>query len=183
MGPPQRVHACMQRQFISLGAAPGEAVKRAWPALGACCASSPAVHPPQTTPPHPNAQPHLDRTRLCELGDDAFDPGYIKGREGLKALIRQVAEPKVGDLAGGVCCVHAWGAARGCGLGGVAGPTPLSPPPPTLSRTPPPPPTLPSRAGGAGQASGRRGAGAAGAPGGFGGPLRVPLKRAFKGGG
>ena len=40
-------------------------------------------------------QPHLDRTKLCEMGDSAFDPHYIERREGLKALVRSLARPKV----------------------------------------------------------------------------------------
>ncbi|EFN50520.1 hypothetical protein CHLNCDRAFT_139218, partial [Chlorella variabilis] len=39
--------------------------------------------------------PHLDRTRLCEMGDEAFEPAYIAKREGLKALLRSLAAPKV----------------------------------------------------------------------------------------
>ncbi|KAI3428317.1 hypothetical protein D9Q98_006697 [Chlorella vulgaris] len=40
-------------------------------------------------------QPHLDRTRLCELGDEAFEPAYIAKREQLKALVLGLARPKV----------------------------------------------------------------------------------------
>ena len=40
-------------------------------------------------------QPHLDRTRLCELGDDSFELAYLAKREELRALIRQLAAPKV----------------------------------------------------------------------------------------
>jgi hypothetical protein len=39
-------------------------------------------------------QPHLDRTRLCQLGDDALEPAYVAKREGLKRLIRSLARPK-----------------------------------------------------------------------------------------
>jgi hypothetical protein len=40
-------------------------------------------------------QPHLDRTALCELGDDALAPAYRAGRAKLKALIGGLAAPKV----------------------------------------------------------------------------------------
>lgn len=45
-------------------------------------------------------QPHLDRTRLCELGDEAFEPAYIAKREQLKALVLGLARPKVGGWVG-----------------------------------------------------------------------------------
>lgn len=41
------------------------------------------------------AQPHLDRTALCELGDGALAPAYREGRARLKALIGALAAPKV----------------------------------------------------------------------------------------
>ena len=34
------------------------------------------------------SQPHLQRTRLCELQDSELDPGYVKQREGLKSLVQ-----------------------------------------------------------------------------------------------
>ena len=40
-------------------------------------------------------QPHLDRTRLCELGDEAFDKGYLEKRERLKSLLKATARSKV----------------------------------------------------------------------------------------
>ncbi|KAL4442076.1 hypothetical protein ABPG77_011337 [Micractinium sp. CCAP 211/92] len=40
-------------------------------------------------------QPHLDRTRLCELGDEAFEKAYLDKRDALKQLIRAMARPKV----------------------------------------------------------------------------------------
>lgn len=40
-------------------------------------------------------QPHLDRTRLCDLGDDALDAGYKEQREALRALVLSSAQPKV----------------------------------------------------------------------------------------
>ena len=33
-------------------------------------------------------QPHLDRTRLCELADADLDPGYVQQRERLKATVQ-----------------------------------------------------------------------------------------------
>lgn len=56
--------------------------------------------------PSPFPQPHLDRTRLCELGDSAFEPKYLEKREGLKALLRELAAPKVGQGQGLGCDVH-----------------------------------------------------------------------------
>eukprot|EP00887_Chlorella_sp_A99_P007143 scaffold2.g7143.t1 len=38
-------------------------------------------------------QPHLDRTRLCEMTDASLEPAYK--REELRALVRQLAAPKV----------------------------------------------------------------------------------------
>ncbi|PNW71646.1 hypothetical protein CHLRE_16g663050v5 [Chlamydomonas reinhardtii] len=40
-------------------------------------------------------QPHLDRTRLCELADADLDPGYVQQRERLKATVQALARPKV----------------------------------------------------------------------------------------
>jgi len=40
------------------------------------------------------AQPHLDRTALCELGDAALAPAYRAGRERLKTLVGGLAAPK-----------------------------------------------------------------------------------------
>ncbi|GAB4814626.1 hypothetical protein N2152v2_001672 [Parachlorella kessleri] len=40
-------------------------------------------------------QPHLDRTALCTLGDEALAPSYREKREALRQLIRDVAQPKV----------------------------------------------------------------------------------------
>lgn len=42
------------------------------------------------------AQPHLDRTRLCELGDAALDPPYVAQRDELRGLVRRLALPKRG---------------------------------------------------------------------------------------
>ena len=40
------------------------------------------------------AQPHLERTRLCELADAQLDPLYRQQRDGLRALVRALARPK-----------------------------------------------------------------------------------------
>ncbi|KAG2451674.1 hypothetical protein HYH02_003454 [Chlamydomonas schloesseri] len=40
-------------------------------------------------------QPHLDRTRLCELADVDLDPVYVAQREQLKATVQALARPKV----------------------------------------------------------------------------------------
>lgn len=40
-------------------------------------------------------QPHLDRTRLCDMRDEALDPGYVKRRDELKRLVRSLAAPKI----------------------------------------------------------------------------------------
>jgi len=37
-------------------------------------------------------QPHLDRTKLCELASDDLDPRYVKQREDLKSLVVQLVE-------------------------------------------------------------------------------------------
>ena len=39
-------------------------------------------------------QPHLERTRLCELRDDQLEPGYVRQREELKAHVRKSAVAK-----------------------------------------------------------------------------------------
>ena len=39
-------------------------------------------------------QPHLDRTRLCELDESDFDPGYVKQRDALRDLVKSMASPK-----------------------------------------------------------------------------------------
>lgn len=60
--------------------------------------------------PAPVWQPHLDRTRLCELGEDVFEPEYLRKRGELKALIQGLARPKArGPAAGcGVRCGAVW---------------------------------------------------------------------------
>ena len=40
------------------------------------------------------SQPHLQRTRLCELQDSELDPKYIEQRDGLKALVQDLVRPK-----------------------------------------------------------------------------------------
>lgn len=47
-------------------------------------------------------QPHLERTRLCELRDDELDATYVRQRDGLRRLVRQLARPKL--LNGQVRC-------------------------------------------------------------------------------
>ncbi|KAK9868066.1 hypothetical protein WJX84_001038 [Apatococcus fuscideae] len=40
-------------------------------------------------------QPHLARTRLCELPDEDLDPGYVRQRGELHDLVNRLAKPKV----------------------------------------------------------------------------------------
>ncbi len=40
-------------------------------------------------------QPHLQRTRLCELPDSELDPGYVRQRSQLHDLVTSLAKPKV----------------------------------------------------------------------------------------
>ncbi len=40
-------------------------------------------------------QPHLERTRLCELTDDQLDHKYVQQRDALKQLVHTLARPKV----------------------------------------------------------------------------------------
>lgn len=39
-------------------------------------------------------QPHLERTRLCELSDAELDPVYVRQRDALRDTVRQLAHPK-----------------------------------------------------------------------------------------
>ena len=39
-------------------------------------------------------QPHMERTKLCELGDEQLDPQYIEQRARLRDLVQQLAKPK-----------------------------------------------------------------------------------------
>jgi hypothetical protein len=50
-------------------------------------------------------QPHLERTRLCELEDSELDPKYIRQRDGLRGLVTKLAQRKtVGPQAFGGGC-------------------------------------------------------------------------------
>ncbi|GAB2298279.1 hypothetical protein Dimus_032349 [Dionaea muscipula] len=40
-------------------------------------------------------QPHLQRTKLCELGDGELDPVYVEKREQLKELVAALVRPKI----------------------------------------------------------------------------------------
>ncbi|KAE8686164.1 Guanylate-binding family protein isoform 2 [Hibiscus syriacus] len=40
-------------------------------------------------------QPHLMRTKLCELKDDDLDPMYVKKRDQLKELVASIIRPKI----------------------------------------------------------------------------------------
>ncbi|PIA45121.1 hypothetical protein AQUCO_01700575v1 [Aquilegia coerulea] len=40
-------------------------------------------------------QPHLQRTKLCDLKDDELDPSYVTKREQLKDLVASIIRPKV----------------------------------------------------------------------------------------
>ena len=39
-------------------------------------------------------QPHLERTRLCQLSDAELDPVYVRQRDALRGTVRQLARPK-----------------------------------------------------------------------------------------
>jgi hypothetical protein len=53
--------------------------------LGALAADSSALGLPQ---------PHLERTRLCELADAELDPAYLAARDALRAAVHAAAAPK-----------------------------------------------------------------------------------------
>lgn len=40
-------------------------------------------------------QPHLQRTKLCDLKDGDLDPSYVKKREKLKELVSSIIRPKI----------------------------------------------------------------------------------------
>ncbi|KAH9602756.1 hypothetical protein KSS87_023044 [Heliosperma pusillum] len=40
-------------------------------------------------------QPHLQRTKLCELNDTELDPGYVRKREQLKEVVASIVRPKI----------------------------------------------------------------------------------------
>ena len=42
-----------------------------------------------------NMQPHLMRTKLCDMKDDELDPSYVERREHLKNLVASVIRPKI----------------------------------------------------------------------------------------
>lgn len=42
-----------------------------------------------------NLQPHLLRTKLCDMKDEELDPIYVKRREQLKKLVASVTRPKI----------------------------------------------------------------------------------------
>jgi hypothetical protein len=42
-------------------------------------------------------QPHLDRTRLCELGDEELDPRYVQQRGALKLQVSSAAAAAAGE--------------------------------------------------------------------------------------
>jgi hypothetical protein len=42
-------------------------------------------------------QPHLERTKLCQLGDEALEPKYLRQRSALQQLVTGLAHPKVGQ--------------------------------------------------------------------------------------
>lgn len=40
-------------------------------------------------------QPHLQRTKLCDLKDGELEPMYVKKREQLKELVAGIIRPKI----------------------------------------------------------------------------------------
>lgn len=40
-------------------------------------------------------QPHLERTKLCDLKDEELDQSYVKKREQLKEVVKSVIRPKI----------------------------------------------------------------------------------------
>lgn len=40
-------------------------------------------------------QPHLQRTKLCDLKDGELDQNYVKRREELKEVVKSVIRPKI----------------------------------------------------------------------------------------
>ncbi|KAK9747695.1 hypothetical protein RND81_02G009400 [Saponaria officinalis] len=40
-------------------------------------------------------QPHLQRTKLCEMNDSDLDPGYVRKREQLKDVVASLVRPKI----------------------------------------------------------------------------------------
>ena len=48
----------------------------------------------RATSPHSDSQPHFERTKLCDMGDDELEPRYVRQRAELKALVRREARAK-----------------------------------------------------------------------------------------
>lgn len=42
-----------------------------------------------------NLQPHLMRTKLCDMKDDELDPIYVRKREQLKGVVTSIIHPKI----------------------------------------------------------------------------------------
>lgn len=40
-------------------------------------------------------QPHLQRTKLCDMKDGELDPVYVRKREQLKELVASLIRPKI----------------------------------------------------------------------------------------
>lgn len=40
-------------------------------------------------------QPHLQRTKLCDMKDGELDPMYVKKKEQLKQLVASIIRPKI----------------------------------------------------------------------------------------
>lgn len=40
-------------------------------------------------------QPHLQRTKLCDMKDGELDPSYVKKREKLKEIVASIIRPKI----------------------------------------------------------------------------------------
>ncbi|GMH33914.1 hypothetical protein BSKO_01748 [Bryopsis sp. KO-2023] len=40
-------------------------------------------------------QPHLERTKLCDIGDEQLDPTYVEQRDSLRGLVQRLAVPKI----------------------------------------------------------------------------------------
>lgn len=40
-------------------------------------------------------QPHLQRTKLCEMKDNELEPLYVKKRDELKSVVSSIIKPKI----------------------------------------------------------------------------------------
>lgn len=40
-------------------------------------------------------QPHLERTKLCELGDAELHPSYVSQRDRLRKVVTSMIRPKI----------------------------------------------------------------------------------------